>query len=71
MALFFRQTDKPIQAITLWIDTNDLDSDFQELKDAGATIAEPIESKPWGLRQFTAQDLNGHLIHFHQDESLV
>src|SRR5262249_730264 len=30
----------------------------------GATIYSPLESKPWGLREYTVRDLNGHYLRF-------
>jgi GNAT superfamily N-acetyltransferase len=30
----------------------------------GATICSPLESKPWGLREYTVRDLNGHFLRF-------
>jgi uncharacterized glyoxalase superfamily protein PhnB len=33
----------------------------------GANIVEPLEKKPWGLRQFTVKDLDGNLFYFHHD----
>lgn len=35
----------------------------------GATIHSPLESKPWGLREYTLRDLNGHYLRFGQRES--
>lgn len=32
----------------------------------GATIHSPLESKPWGLREYTVRDLNGHYLRFGQ-----
>ena len=30
----------------------------------GATIRSPLEMKPWGLREYTVRDLNGHFLRF-------
>jgi GNAT superfamily N-acetyltransferase len=30
----------------------------------GATICSPLEMKPWGLREYTIRDLNGHYLRF-------
>lgn len=30
----------------------------------GAEIVEPLESKPWGLREYTVRDLNGYWLRF-------
>jgi GNAT superfamily N-acetyltransferase len=32
----------------------------------GATICSPLEVKPWGLREYTVCDLNGHYLRFGQ-----
>jgi GNAT superfamily N-acetyltransferase len=32
----------------------------------GATISSPLEAKPWGLREYTVRDLNGHFLRFGQ-----
>jgi GNAT superfamily N-acetyltransferase len=32
----------------------------------GATIHSPLEAKPWGLREYTVRDLNGHYLRFGQ-----
>src|SRR5262245_44781833 len=35
----------------------------------GATIFSPLEAKPWGLREYTVRDLNGHFLRFGQRAS--
>jgi GNAT superfamily N-acetyltransferase len=32
----------------------------------GASIYSPLEAKPWGLREYTVRDLNGHYLRFGQ-----
>jgi uncharacterized glyoxalase superfamily protein PhnB len=48
--------------------TNDVDATYRELQDAGASIVEPLETKPWGMRQFTLEDLDGNRFYFHCDQ---
>jgi len=31
----------------------------------GAKITEPLERKPWGLRQFALEDIDGNRFYFH------
>jgi len=50
-----------------WSFAEDIDALYEELKSLGANIVEPLEKKPWGLRQFTVQDLDGNLFYFHHD----
>jgi GNAT superfamily N-acetyltransferase len=32
----------------------------------GAAVCSPLEAKPWGLREYTVRDLNGHYLRFGQ-----
>ncbi len=66
-AIFFRATDGPIHPGVFWIFTEDVDAAYRELKILKADILSPVEDKPWGMRQFTVQDLHGHQFHFHHD----
>ncbi len=66
-AIFFRQTDGEIYPAAFWIFTEDIDKAFSEMAKRGADIVDPLEDKPWGMRQFTVRDLNGNLFHLHHD----
>jgi catechol 2,3-dioxygenase-like lactoylglutathione lyase family enzyme len=46
---------------------NDVDELYAEFRDAGLTIRgtprlEPVEDKPWGMREFSITDPNGNLV---------
>ena len=66
-AIFFRRTPPPIAPAVHWVFAEDVDATYAELKAAGATIVEPLERKPWGLRQFTVEDVDGNRFFFHHD----
>jgi predicted enzyme related to lactoylglutathione lyase len=65
--IFFRKRTLPFEPAIHWVFAEDIDASYQELKSLGANIVEPLEKKPWGLRQFTIQDLDGNLFYFHHD----
>jgi uncharacterized glyoxalase superfamily protein PhnB len=44
-----------------------IDATYNELRSLGARIVEPLEKKPWGLRQFTVEDVDGNRFYFHCD----
>jgi uncharacterized glyoxalase superfamily protein PhnB len=44
----------------------DVDSHFDRAKREGATIVSGPADKPWGLRQYMARDLEGHVWEFTQ-----
>jgi GNAT superfamily N-acetyltransferase len=43
-----------------------IDSLYEFHRSNGATISSPLEMKPWGLREYTVCDLNGHYLRFGQ-----
>jgi predicted enzyme related to lactoylglutathione lyase len=67
VAIFFRKRKPPFEPAVNWVFAEDVDASYQELTASGAKIVEPLERKPWGLRQFTVQDLDGNLFYFHHD----
>lgn len=67
VAIFFRQRTPPFEPAVHWVFAEDLEGTYNELVSWGATISEPLEQKPWGLRQFTVEDLDGNRFYFHHD----
>lgn len=65
--IFFRKRQPPFEPAIHWVFAADIDASYQELMSSGANIVEPLERKPWGLRQFTVKDLDGNLFYFHHD----
>jgi catechol 2,3-dioxygenase-like lactoylglutathione lyase family enzyme len=63
--IFFRRRTIPFQPAIHWVFAQDIDAMQQELISLGANIVDPLELKPWGIRQFTVQDLDGNLFYFH------
>jgi len=67
VAVFFRQRKAPFGPAVHWVFAEDIDALYHELKSLGANIVETLEKKPWGLRQFTVEDLDGNRFYFHHD----
>ena len=67
VAIFFRKNPPPFEAAVHWVFAEDIDATYDELKSSSANIVEPLEKKPWGLRQFTVEDLDGNRFYFHHD----
>jgi predicted enzyme related to lactoylglutathione lyase len=65
--IFFRKREKPFEPAIHWVFADDIDASYEEFQASGANIVEPLEKKPWGLRQFTVKDLDGNLFYFHHD----
>ncbi len=64
--IFFRKRKPPFEPAIHWVFAEDIDASYKELTSSGANIVDPLERKPWGLRQFTVKDLDGNLFYFHQ-----
>ena len=65
--IFFRKTKPPFAPAIHWVFAPDIDATYKELGASGANIVEPLELKPWRLRQFTLDDLDGNRFYFHHD----
>jgi len=67
VAIFFRKRTPPFEPAVHWVFAEDLDASYNEMKSSGANVVEPLEKKPWGLRQFTIEDPDGNRFYFHHD----
>ena len=63
--IFFRKRQPPFAPGIHWVYAEDLDATYEELKSLGANIVDPLQMKPWGLRQFTVEDIDGNIFYFH------
>lgn len=66
IAIFFRRRQPPFERAVHWIFGSELDATYEEMKSSGANVVEPLELKPWGIRQFTIDDLDGNRFYFHR-----
>lgn len=67
VAIFLRRRTRPFEPAIHWVFAEDIDTTYEELRSLGARVVEPLEEKPWGLRQFTIEDIDGNRFHFHSD----
>ena len=67
VAIFFRRRARPFEPAVHWIYAADIEATYGEMSSRGANITEPLQTKPWGLRQFTVEDLDGNRFYFHCD----
>ena len=65
--IFFRKRSKPFEPAIHWIYADDVDVTYEKLVESAANIVDDIENKPWGLRQFTIEDLDGNVFYIHHD----
>jgi uncharacterized glyoxalase superfamily protein PhnB len=65
VVIFFRKRNLPFEPAVHWVYAEDIDACYAGVKACGAKIVEPLELKPWGLTQFTVEDLDGNIFYFH------
>ena len=58
VVIFLRKRKPPFEPAVHWVFAEDIDASYRELKSSGANVVEPLERKPWGLRQFTVADMD-------------
>jgi len=66
-AIFLRQSEAKIVPVVLWMFAEDVDAAYEALLARGADVQDPPVDEPWGLRQFTVQDRDGHRFHIFHD----
>jgi predicted enzyme related to lactoylglutathione lyase len=67
VAIFFRKRKPPFEPAVHWVFAEDIDATYNELKSLGSNIVEHLQKMPWGLTQFTVEDLDGNRFYFHHD----
>jgi catechol 2,3-dioxygenase-like lactoylglutathione lyase family enzyme len=65
--IFFRRRGGDFEPAVHWIYAPDIEVMHDGLLAAGANITEPLAKMPWGLTQFTLEDLDGNRFYFHRD----
>ena len=59
---YFRKTTGPIPVNHCMVFADEVNEFCATLKARGVRILEEPEDKPWGYRQFTLEDLDGHTL---------
>jgi uncharacterized glyoxalase superfamily protein PhnB len=60
--VLFSKESKPGKGTCWCISVPEVDNLCKSLRSAGANVVAAPETKPWGMREFTIQDNNGHLF---------
>jgi catechol 2,3-dioxygenase-like lactoylglutathione lyase family enzyme len=60
--IFFARVAHPSPSVCLCVRVDDADALLESYRQGGARIVSDIEDKPWGMREFTLEDPNGHRL---------
>jgi uncharacterized glyoxalase superfamily protein PhnB len=66
----FRSVSRNLEPVIVWLNLNgkkDVDELFERWKQAGARVIDPVEDKPWNLREFRVADLDGNQLRVFYD----
>jgi catechol 2,3-dioxygenase-like lactoylglutathione lyase family enzyme len=70
--IFFSQQDGEIRPCSNFVRVDNADEVLTTYRERGVKIVEEIASHPWGMREFTIEDDNGHLFRIgHSDGPVV
>ena len=74
VSIFLAETPEPIRPVWVFYDVNSADNVYAAYVEAGVTIREKPNDKPWGSREFLALDPDGNVLriasplpHEHED----
>ena len=71
IAISQRAMNEPITPSWQFIRVENADQALEEMRARGAKIVEEIASHPWGMREFTVEDPNGHRFRIGHSEGPV
>lgn len=60
--IFFARVQTPLPGSCVCVRVDDADALHERYRQSGAPIVAGLEDKPWGMREFTLQDPNGHRL---------
>lgn len=69
--IFLSLADAPFEPVTIFVRVEDADALLATYRDRGARIVEDIASHPWGMREFTVEDPDGHRLRIGHSEGPV
>lgn len=62
VSIFLAETPEPIRPVWVFYDVNSADNVYAAYVEAGVTIREKPNDKPWGSREFLALDPDGNVL---------
>lgn len=62
-----RQAKQREDHLDVYITVEDVAALYAEYQSRGVVFAQPLEVKPWGMREFVVWDNSGFILHFGQD----
>lgn len=64
--IFLTSIEEPRPGAVCCVRVDDVDALYAIYVERGVQIVEPLETKPWRMREFTIEDPNGHFFRIGQ-----
>ena len=64
--IFLARSDAPRPRVSYCVRVDDADAAYAACREAGAKIVAPLETRPWAMREFALEDLDGHRLRIGQ-----
>jgi catechol 2,3-dioxygenase-like lactoylglutathione lyase family enzyme len=64
--IFLARRDAPRSTVTYCVRVDDADAAYAVCREAGAKVVAELETRPWAMREFAVEDLDGHRIRIGQ-----
>jgi len=64
--VFFARSEEPRPGSVCCVRVDDVDAVYAACRTAGAKILCELETKPWSMREFSVEDLDGHVFRIGQ-----
>lgn len=61
-----RQAKQRDDHLDVYITVDDVTALYTEYQNRGVVFAQPLETKPWGMREFVVWDNSGYILYFGQ-----
>jgi uncharacterized glyoxalase superfamily protein PhnB len=62
-----RQAKQREDHLDVYITVEDVAALYAEYQSRGVTFAQPLETRPWGMREFVVWDNSGYILYFGQN----
>ena len=64
--IFLARTEAPRARVVYCVRVDDADATYASCIEAGANIVAELETRPWAMREFSVEDIDGHRVRIGQ-----
>jgi uncharacterized glyoxalase superfamily protein PhnB len=69
--IYFTRVERAVTPAMFYVHVDDADRLHALYRERGVAVVEPLESKPWGMREFAVRDPDGHVLRLGHGEKPI